>query len=253
VFRRRSARDRALLCSACVASDVSVLALAGCACIWGIAGAEIAAVVACVSFLSQHLIARALDASAKTAVPPALRHADGGVYDGEWAGAEKAGLGVYKYPSGARFEGRWSANVKHGWGVYHYPDGGKFEGGFAGGQRSGLGVRSWPSGESKVCSSRKCIRCLLPHHTNVLDCRCAALSPLPCVRASEVDYVTYSCRFCCRQRTLAMASSKSMLSCLRLGPSCKRVPRLLLLHNMQLQAMWQTRSRCAMQSLSRRL
>ena len=150
VCRKRSARDRALLRSATVDGDVSTLALAWCACVWGVAGAEIAAVFAAVSAVSQHLVSWALANSAGSGWPLAVKHADGGVYDGEWSGHKKVGLGVYKYPSGASYEGWWAANAKHGRGVYRYTDGGKFEGEFVDGQRSGLGVRTWPSGAAKV-------------------------------------------------------------------------------------------------------
>lgn len=53
--------------------------------------------------------------------PGTVEHADGGVYRGEWAGARKAGLGVYRYPSGAQYAGQWADNGKHGLGVYTFP------------------------------------------------------------------------------------------------------------------------------------
>lgn len=165
LLRKRGARDRALLSSATVGSDISTFALAWCACIWGVAGVEIAAVFAVVSAVSQHLISWSLANSAGSGWPLAVKHADGGVYDGEWSGHEKVGLGVYKYPSGATYEGWWAANVKHGRGVYRYADGGKFEGEFVNGQRSGLGVRTWPSGAAKVIAlSRSSSSCAISLH-----------------------------------------------------------------------------------------
>lgn len=62
-----------------------------------------------------------LAAGGGTAPPAALEHADGGVYRGQWSGARKAGLGVYRYPSGAQYAGQWADNVKHGLGVYTFP------------------------------------------------------------------------------------------------------------------------------------
>jgi len=62
-----------------------------------------------------------LAASGGPAPPGPVEHADGGVYRGQWAGARKAGLGVYRYPSGAVYAGQWADNAKHGAGVYAFP------------------------------------------------------------------------------------------------------------------------------------
>lgn len=124
--------------------------MACCACIWGVAGVEIAALMAALFAFQQHIAAFLAAASGGGAWPRALQHDDGGTYDGEWSSGGKEGLGEYWYPSGARYAGYWRGNVKHGRGVYHYADGGKFEGEFINGQRNGLGVRTWPTGESKA-------------------------------------------------------------------------------------------------------
>lgn len=55
-----------------------------------------------------------------TAYPKNYRHEDGGVYNGQWQGRNKQGLGVYRYPGGARYEGEWRNNAKEGRGVYTF-------------------------------------------------------------------------------------------------------------------------------------
>lgn len=133
-----------------LSGDVTVLPMACCASIWGIVGVEIVAIFAALQAVQQHVFAFLTAAGSGGAWPRALRHEDGGTYDGEWSAGEKEGLGKYWYPSGAQYRGWWRANKKHGRGVYQYADGGRFEGEFINGERSGLGVRTWPSGEAKV-------------------------------------------------------------------------------------------------------
>ncbi len=79
---------------------------------------------------------------AGSAYPASYRHADGGVYRGQWRGRSKQGLGVYRYPSGAQYQGEWLDNQKHGRGIYTYPNGGLYQGEWSGGERHGKGVRS---------------------------------------------------------------------------------------------------------------
>ena len=43
------------------------------------------------------------------------------MYNGQWQGKNKQGLGVYRYPGGARYEGEWRNNFKEGRGVYTFP------------------------------------------------------------------------------------------------------------------------------------
>ena len=43
------------------------------------------------------------------------------MYNGQWQGRNKQGLGVYRYPGGARYEGEWRNNSKEGRGVYTFP------------------------------------------------------------------------------------------------------------------------------------
>ena len=62
-----------------------------------------------------------LCSSSQSAYPKNYRHEDGGVYNGQWQGKNKQGLGVYRYPGGARYEGEWRSNFKEGRGVYTFP------------------------------------------------------------------------------------------------------------------------------------
>lgn len=43
------------------------------------------------------------------------------MYNGQWQGKDKQGLGVYRYPGGGRYEGEWRNNLKEGRGVYTFP------------------------------------------------------------------------------------------------------------------------------------
>lgn len=43
------------------------------------------------------------------------------MYNGQWQGRSKQGLGVYRYSGGAKYEGEWRGNLKEGRGVYTFP------------------------------------------------------------------------------------------------------------------------------------
>lgn len=177
--------------------------MACCACLWGIAGVEIAAIMAALLAVQQHICAFMLASAGGGAWPRALQHADGGTYDGEWSNGKKEGLGVYWYPSVARYEGWWRGNLKHGRGVYHYKDGGKYEGEFIDGQRSGLGVRTWTSGEAKVCTLRQ----------PTVDLRVPSLAALPVVpqhadRAASFPYMAPRVGKGCRHHTHRQAHGR---------------------------------------------
>ncbi|KAK3258200.1 hypothetical protein CYMTET_32737, partial [Cymbomonas tetramitiformis] len=75
------------------------------------------------------------------------RHADGGVYDGDWLDGKKEGKGAYVYKSGAVYEGEWQNNVKHGSGMYKFAKGAVYVGEFLGGRPHGLGLKTMPSGK----------------------------------------------------------------------------------------------------------
>ena len=62
-----------------------------------------------------------LCSTSQSAYPKDYRHEDGGVYNGQWQGRNKQGLGVYQYPTGARYEGEWRNGLKEGRGVYKFP------------------------------------------------------------------------------------------------------------------------------------
>lgn len=62
-----------------------------------------------------------LCSTSQTAYPKNYQHEDGGVYNGQWQGRNKQGLGAYRYPKGAKYEGEWRNNYKEGRGVYTFP------------------------------------------------------------------------------------------------------------------------------------
>ena len=62
-----------------------------------------------------------LCSTSQSGYPQNYRHEDGGLYNGQWQGRNKQGLGVYRYSGGAQYEGEWIGNVKEGRGVYTFP------------------------------------------------------------------------------------------------------------------------------------
>ena len=82
------------------------------------------------------------------AMPGKYRHADGGVYSGEWKGFSKHGFGSYTYPSGSIYSGEWKENVKEGFGTYRYATGGAYLGEWKKGNPSGMGIRVYKSGNT---------------------------------------------------------------------------------------------------------
>lgn len=73
--------------------------MAWCACVWGVAGVQIAAVFLVTNAAVQHLVAYLVSGAGSAGRPKDFKHVDGGVYNGEWSGLEKQGLGVYRYAS----------------------------------------------------------------------------------------------------------------------------------------------------------
>ena len=62
-----------------------------------------------------------LCSTSQSGYPKNYLHEDGGVYNGQWQGKNKQGLGSYLYPGGAKYEGEWRNNSKEGRGVYTFP------------------------------------------------------------------------------------------------------------------------------------
>ena len=76
---------------------------------------------ACLVWFTVHAGSYLLCATSQSAYPKNYRHEDGGVYNGQWQGRNKQGLGSYQYPGGARYAGEWRNNYKEGRGVYTFP------------------------------------------------------------------------------------------------------------------------------------
>ncbi|UPQ96885.1 hypothetical protein HOP50_01g01760 [Chloropicon primus] len=81
------------------------------------------------------------------AMPGKYKHADGGVYSGEWKGFSKHGFGTYTYPSGSIYSGEWRENAKDGCGTYRYGTGGAYIGDWRKGNPWGVGIRVYKSGK----------------------------------------------------------------------------------------------------------
>jgi hypothetical protein len=65
--------------------------------VWGLACVKIAAVFLASNAVIKHLVAYLLPGAGSAGRPKDFKHVDGGVYNGEWSGVEKQGLGVYRY------------------------------------------------------------------------------------------------------------------------------------------------------------
>ena len=154
-FRGRDLKDRGL-------STAVVISASGCLSGAAFAGARSGWPRACISFVgdlpmtavslvtSNYLLTQTLRRLRYGSMPSKYKHADGGVYSGEWKGLKKEGIGVYTYPSGSIYSGDWKGNVKDGFGTYRYAGGGAYIGQFVGGVPSGLGVRVFRDGKTKV-------------------------------------------------------------------------------------------------------
>ncbi|DBA73584.1 TPA: hypothetical protein ACH3X1_011227 [Trebouxia sp. C0004] len=93
-----------------------------------------------------------LCSTSQSAYPKNYRHEDGGVYNGQWQGKNKQGLGSYQYPGGAKYEGEWRNNCKEYRDVYTFPKGSSYKGEWRGGERDCEGIRTRRSG--KVLAGR---------------------------------------------------------------------------------------------------
>jgi hypothetical protein len=96
VFSNRSLRDKLLLSSLSVTHESEGLAIAFCAAMWGVAGAQAATVAACFSAVLAPLATCAAYSFSAVGWPKDVRHRDGGVYNGEWSQGQKDGFGVYR-------------------------------------------------------------------------------------------------------------------------------------------------------------
>ncbi|KAL0050422.1 hypothetical protein WJX82_010955 [Trebouxia sp. C0006] len=149
---KRHPAQRALLLGCSVGGLVSTIALPLLSMLFGSAAVQIAAVTGLVTATSVLAGSYLLCSTSQSGYPKNYRHEDGGVYNGQWQGKNKQGLGSYLYPGGAKYEGEWRNNSKEGRGVYTFPKGGSYEGEWQGGEREGVGIRTMRSG--KVLAGR---------------------------------------------------------------------------------------------------
>ncbi|DBA94706.1 TPA: hypothetical protein ACH3X1_002264 [Trebouxia sp. C0004] len=149
---KRHPAQRALLLGCSVGGLVSTTALPLLFLLFGSVAVQIAAVAGMITATSVLAGSYLLCSTSQSAYPKNYRHEDGGVYNGQWQGKNKQGLGSYQYPGGAKYEGEWRNNCKEGRGVYTFPKGGSYEGEWHGGEREGVGIRTMRSG--KVLAGR---------------------------------------------------------------------------------------------------
>lgn len=71
---------------------------------------------------------------------------DGAVYIGEWRENRAAGHGRFAHSDGDVYTGQWSEDHAHGRGVYLHREGTRFEGEFVEDLQQGFGVERWPDG-----------------------------------------------------------------------------------------------------------
>jgi len=74
------------------------------------------------------------------------RWPDGSQYLGSWSGGCIDGLGVYIGNDGRWFKGCWSDSVMHGAGMYTWQDGKEYCGQYRFDQKEGFGMFRWPDG-----------------------------------------------------------------------------------------------------------
>eukprot|EP00434_Breviolum_minutum_P020702 symbB.v1.2.018256.t1/scaffold1449.1/size118046/7 len=71
----------------------------------------------------------------------------GAVYEGEWMGSERSGLGLQVWPDGAYYKGFWKANMASGKGMFKHSNGVVYTGQWRQSQAHGLGIYHDVDGE----------------------------------------------------------------------------------------------------------
>lgn len=59
-----------------------------------------------------------------------MRYPNGDIYNGDWYGGERTGVGFMQYHNGDVYQGRWLADARHGKGRYNWASGEEFLGEF---------------------------------------------------------------------------------------------------------------------------
>lgn len=74
---------------------------------------------------------------------------DGSSFEGWWCNGVAKGRGRYiDRPKGLLYEGEWEGNKKNGVGLFRWPDGRTYTGHFSQNMFSGQGKLTWPNGQS---------------------------------------------------------------------------------------------------------
>ena len=96
ITRRQHQQQRAILAVLCLGYEAETWGVAWCSVMWGIAGAQVAVVITCAAAILYPMFTFVVGSLAAMGIPSDLKHADGGVYTGQWNRASKSGLGVYR-------------------------------------------------------------------------------------------------------------------------------------------------------------
>eukprot|EP00427_Karlodinium_veneficum_P046869 CAMPEP_0169239494 /NCGR_PEP_ID=MMETSP1016-20121227/30943_1 /TAXON_ID=342587 /ORGANISM="Karlodinium micrum, Strain CCMP2283" /LENGTH=315 /DNA_ID=CAMNT_0009319435 /DNA_START=51 /DNA_END=999 /DNA_ORIENTATION=- len=70
--------------------------------------------------------------------------ADGASYHGQWEHNTATGTGRFQHNDGDIYIGEWRQNIAHGCGIYQHRDSTKYEGQFVNDLQDGYGIESWP-------------------------------------------------------------------------------------------------------------
>jgi hypothetical protein len=74
-------------------------------------------------------------------------YANGFVYEGNFVGGNRVGLGVLKSPAGDIYEGMWENDQFNGQGSYKWADGSKYTGEWKNGVQDGYGIFFYTNGD----------------------------------------------------------------------------------------------------------
>lgn len=78
-----------------------------------------------------------------------LTSPNGDFYEGMWANDQFNGQGTYKWADGSKYTGEWKNGVQDGYGIFFYTNGDKYTGYFRNNKFNGKGKYTWADGSSQ--------------------------------------------------------------------------------------------------------
>jgi hypothetical protein len=73
----------------------------------------------------------------------------GDVYEGMWQNDQFNGQGTYKWSDGSKYTGEWKNGIQDGYGIFFYTNGDKYTGYFRNNKFNGKGKYTWVDGSVK--------------------------------------------------------------------------------------------------------